>query len=327
MRILETEPAARQILGVAAYVAARRIPVGLLTIGETDGTRSKSAIDALLAAGLAETDRLENGEEAISVSPHVQGAMRARHAASRESADYIKQAMRNLLSAYPAGAEPGEVANWPLCERLNQHAAAVLSHAPDEGEGAAETSDLLHRLSHYLFARSRYAEAEPVVRRSGAIDELLYGPNHEQVGQDQANLAILLHEMDRDRDALPHIRRAMQIGEANFGPEHPIVAERYGILAHLLEETGRPAEADPYIRHALLAAEITLGRDHPDTQTYRKSYERIVSAVDTLAQRDDAVEAGLVPAPPERLARQDLPPPGPKKRQRGVLGGLLRGKR
>ncbi|CAN0457657.1 unnamed protein product, partial [Phaeothamnion confervicola] len=106
---------------------------------------------------------------------------------------------------------------------------------------------------------------------------------HPRVGQDSADLAILLYESGRIEEALPFIRRAMAIDEAAFGPEHPVVAERYNILATLLETLGRPAEADPFIRHAVLAAEKTLGPDHPDTLLYRENYDKVIAAMESVA--------------------------------------------
>lgn len=325
-RVRAANPQAATVLGVAAYLGPRRIPVVMLTARLTSEVQRKAAIDGLIREKLAASDPLDGGGVGITVPPAVQEEVRRQLEALGEDAKHIAVAAQLVANAYPPGLQAEEVRHWPLCERLGQHARTVLAYAPDDGDAAVVTSDLLHRLAHYLFARGRYEEAEPVVRRSGAIDELLHGPDHAQVGEDRSNLAILLYEMGRTEEALPHIRRAMAIGEAHLGPEHPIVAERYNILATMLESLGRPTEADPFIRHALLAAERNLGATHAETKLYRDNYERIVAAIDRIAARDDAVEAGLQPATPERLARRDLPPP-PVAAERGVLGRLLKGRR
>ncbi len=318
-------PPAIRVLDIAAYLAPRQIPRDIFPPDELGEAGRNSSIEALIACGLAMPDPLDGGEPGIQVPTTVQAEMRRRHSVAGQDAARIRVALEAVTRAYPAGADAGEVRCWPVCERLDRHANAVLAFAPDEGEGAEITSDLLHRLSHYRFARGRYEEAEPIVRRSGAVDEVLLGPDHPQVGQDRANLAILLHEMGRTEEALQHIRKAMAIGEAELGPEHPLVAERYNILAMLLETLGRHSEADPFIRHALVTSEQVLGPDHPDTQAYRAVYDRVVAGMEAVARTDEAVEAGLAPAPLERLARRDLPPP-PAPRQRGVLGRLLKGK-
>lgn len=319
-KAIKASAAAEQVLALACWLGPRRIPFSLLASAVPDAGL-RGAVDALAAEDLVRPEVLDGGVPAFGSRPAVQEAMRGRLEQSGRDAGQIATAAKIVADAYPQG-DLGDVLNWQQCERLHDHARAVLVHAADEGADAATTSLLLHKVSQYLFGRARYEEAEPIVRRAGAVDEALLGAEHPQVGQDRANLAILLYEMGRLEEALPHIRRAMAIGEAELGPEHPIVAERYNVLATLLDALGRPAEADPFIRHALIAAERVLGRDHPETEVYRHNYERIIMAVERMAERDDAVEAGLMPASPERLARPDIPPPGAQKK--GVLGRLLK---
>lgn len=319
-KAVKASAAAEKVLALACWLGARRIPFSLLA-GVFPEAELRGATEALAAEDLARPEVLDGGVPAFGVRPAIQEAMRRRLEQAGRDAQHVAMAARVVTDAYPQG-DLGDVLHWQQCERLHDHARAVLLHAADEGEDAATTSLLLHKISQYLFGRARYEEAEPIVRRAGAVDEVLLGPEHPQVGQDRANLAILLYEMGRFDEALPHIRRAMAIGEAELGPEHPIVAERYNVLATLLDALGRPAEADPFIRHALIAAERMLGRDHPETEVYRHNYERIIMAVEQMAERDDAVEAGLMPASPERLARPDIPPPGAQKK--GVLGRLLK---
>ena len=325
-KAMAASPDAAALLGVSAYLAGRRIPIELIAPAAMAAGAARSALDALVGQRLASPDTLDGGGTGFSVTPAVQEMARARLARTGEEDGFIARATTLLIDTHPSGAAAADTRAWPKCERLARHVDAVLAFAPDTGEGAAATSELLHRVAHYLFARGRYEEATAVVQRSGAIDEIVHGPEDEIVGQGQANLAILLHELGRTEEALPHIRRAMEIGESNLGPQHPIVAERYNILATLLEELKRPEHADPFIRHALLAAEQVLGPDHPDTKLYRQNYERIIAAVDSMARKDDAVEAGLVPAPPERLARHDIPPPSVSG-NRGALARLLRRKK
>lgn len=319
----QASPHALKLLGIAAHLAPQRIPLEIITPDVMSAAELSSATAALVAAGLAQTGSDPGGS--IDVASSLQGEMRERLAQSGEDAAYAAEATRLVAEAYPHGErDPGDADSWVACQRLEEHVRAVLEFAPDDGEGAASTSQLLHHYSQYLFARGKYDDAEPVMRRAGAVAEALMGSSHPRVGQDSADLAILLYESGRIEEALPFIRRAMVIDEAAFGPEHPVVAERYNILATLLETLGRPAEADPFIRHAVLAAEKTLGPDHPDTRLYRENYDKVIAAMDVVARRDDAVEAGAFPASPERLARPDIPPP-PVKPKTSLLGRLRRG--
>lgn len=309
--------AAGVMLDVAAYLGPGGIPIEVFA-----GVReAANGMHALVDAGLARYETVDGYGAGFSIERAHQALARARLERNGESAQAIRRSLQLLCAAFAAASQLLEPRR-ARCDALIGHANALLAYAPDEGEDARLTSDLLHKVARHLFSEARYSEAESIVRRSGAIDETTLGNEDEAVAQDQANLAILLHELGRPREGVPHIRHAIAVGELHFGPQHPIVAERYNILATLLEEAGQPAQADPYIRQALIAAERTLGPDHPETRLYRENYERIIADVDALARRDELVEAGQLPPPPERLARPDLPPPG--ARRRGVLARLLR---
>ena len=326
----QASPHAVRLLGIVSHLAPRRIPLEIVTPDVMSAVELSAAAAALAGAGLVQTGRDEGDDTgggsggSIDVAAPLQAEMRERLAQSGEDAAYAALATRIVADAYPHGdRDPSDADSWVACQRLEEHVRAVLQYAPDDGEGAASTSQLLHQYSQYLFARGKYDDAEPVMRRAGAVAEALVGPLHPRVGQDSADLAILLYESGRIEEALPFIRRAMAIDEAAFGPEHPVVAERYNILATLLETLGRPAEADPFIRHAVLAAEKTLGPDHPDTLLYRENYDKVIAAMESVARRDDAVEAGAIPASPERLSRPDIPPP-PVKPKTSLLGRFRR---
>ena len=310
-------PSAAILIDVAAYLGSSDIPIEVFaSVGN-----AAAGMHALVDTGMADYAIVDGFGAGFRLDADHGKHTRMRLATSGEEPRAIRDALRLLSSAFAAASrllEPRRA----RCDALLAYAQALLVDAPDEGEDARLTSDLLHQVARHLFTEARYAEAEPVVRRSGAIDEMTLGPGDEAVAQDQANLAILLHELGRPKEAVPHIRHAIEVGAEHFGPQHPIVAERYNILATVLEEAGHPAEADPYIRQALLAAERSLGPDHPDTKLYQENYERIIAEVDRVARRDELVEAGQLPPPPERLARPDLPPPGPRRR-RG-LARLLR---
>ncbi len=306
-RAVASHPKSDDLLALAAFFAPgtaipiEAVPASAMTAGEVT-----AAFDALRMAGLAAA----GGRGGGTVTAAVQQAMRDRLEKSGDAPRTVARAVRALAEAYPHGLDdPGDAGNWGRCAALEPHVMAALEHAPDTGPDAVATRQLLRQHAPYLFSRGRHAGAEALLRRAGAIGEVLWGPDHPNGAQDRTDLAILLNDMGRTEEALPLVRRAMVIDEAAFGPEHPLVAERYNILATLLANLGRPAEADPFIRHAVLAAERSLGSDHPDTKLYRENYEAIIASIDAIARRDEAVEAGLVPAPPERLQRPDIPPP------------------
>ena len=109
----------------------------------------------------------------------------------------------------------------------------------------------------------RYAEAEPLYRRSLEIDEKEFGPNHTEVAADLNNLAILYKAMGRYSDAEPLYRRALEITEKLLGRDHSEVAKGLNNLATLYTVMGRYADAEPLARRSLEIMEH-LGPDHPE---------------------------------------------------------------
>ena len=92
------------------------------------------------------------------------------------------------------------------------------------GEQHPTVAIRLNNLAALLQDTDRLAEAETLVRRALAIDEVAYGEQHPKVAADLNNLALLLHATDRLAEAEPLLRRAMDILESfrrQTGHEHP----------------------------------------------------------------------------------------------------------
>ena len=112
-------------------------------------------------------------------------------------------------------------------------------------------------------ALGRYAEAEPLYKRSLAIHEKALGPDHPDVGTNLNSLGYLYQAQGRYTDAEPLYKRSLAIREKALGPDHPDVAQSLGNLAWLYYELGRYADAEPLYKHALVIREKALGPDHP----------------------------------------------------------------
>jgi tetratricopeptide (TPR) repeat protein len=69
--------------------------------------------------------------------------------------------------------------------------------------------------------QGRFADAEPLFKRSLAIREKALGPNHPDVAASLRNLGILYYEHDRYADAEPLFKRALAIKENVLGSDHP----------------------------------------------------------------------------------------------------------
>ena len=82
-------------------------------------------------------------------------------------------------------------------------------HEPCEGvyvldmehAGAAASPNLFCPFLPFTF-QGKYEEAEPLYRRSLAIDEKVYGPDHPEVATDLNNWAVLLEKQVRKQTML-----------------------------------------------------------------------------------------------------------------------------
>ncbi len=100
----------------------------------------------------------------------------------------------------------------------------------------------LNNLALLYKQQGRYAEAEPLHKRSLAIREKALGPDHPDVAGSLNNLAALYDDQGRYAEAEPLLKRALAIYEKALGPDHPDVALSLNNLAALYDDQGRYAE-------------------------------------------------------------------------------------
>ena len=119
---------------------------------------------------------------------------------------------------------------------------ALLVVEPSSHLDAASAQNLeqalrLNQKAIQLYNQGRYAEAEPLYKRSLAIREKALGPDHPDVAQSLNNLAVLYVDQGRYADAEPLYKRSLAIREKALGPDHPDVAIALNNLARLYYST------------------------------------------------------------------------------------------
>lgn len=294
-RAAATAPMAEKLLGLCAFLAPDRIPLDLFPESLMPPIEKGEAVAALAGVSLVSPETLPDGTGGVSVHRLVQAVMRAR--LGERAADVAAEAVELVAKAFPTN--PSDVRNWPACEKLADHAIAVLGHVPDDGKAATAAAVLANQLGQFAFGRATYSEAEPLMRRALAIDKASFGPDHPNVAIDVNNLAQLLQATNRFAEAEPLIRRALAIDETSFGPDHPEVATVLNNLALLLQDTNRLAEAEPMMRRAHLIFHDSLGPDHPNTKTVADNLAALQSAIAAEHPAAEASQA-LSPNPPPR---------------------------
>ena len=144
-----------------------------------------------------------------------------------------------------------------------------------------------------LFHQGRYAEAEPLYKRSLAIREKTLGPDHPDVAQSLNNLALLYQAQGRLAEAEPLFKRSLATWEKALGPEHPTVALCLNNIAALYRVQGRYAEAEPLSKRALAIRERALSPDHPDVAVALNNLALLYEAQGRYAEAEPLFKRAL----------------------------------
>jgi tetratricopeptide (TPR) repeat protein len=100
---------------------------------------------------------------------------------------------------------------------------------------------LTNNLGQVAKVQGRYAEAEPLIRRSLAIREKVLGREHPDVARSLNNLADLYERQRRYAEAQPLFERALAIRERAVGPDIRIPRRRPTIWQHSIRRRDVPA--------------------------------------------------------------------------------------
>lgn len=171
------------------------------------------------------------------------------------------------------GAKAYELRQYDEAEKWLK---AALSEAERFGPDDPRLATTLDDLAELYRAQGRYAEAEPLYKRSLAIREKISTPDQaDQVGT-LDGLAELYKAQGRYAEAEPLFKRSLEISEKNHGRTHPEVAAGVESLAELYNAEGKYAEAEPLYRRSLRIWEANLGRDHPQVATSLEKYAAVL---------------------------------------------------
>jgi tetratricopeptide (TPR) repeat protein len=313
-------PAGRRLLERLAFFAPEPVPERLLDVVAPRDEGDFDAHDALadlfaysLASRVAAADG-QAKEAAFAVHRLVQDfAQRGLEEAQQKQV--LEEALGWLNTAFVG--DPEDVRSWPVLDPLAPHALAVAGRADKAGIPDL-TARLMNQVGLLFNAKSRYAEAEPLMRRALAITEA-YGPDHPDVAIPVNNLAGLLYDTNRRTEAEPLYRRALQITESSYGSDHPRVAIALNNLAQLIEATNRREEAEPLFRRALSIDEASNGPDHPDVARDLSNLAGLLRATNRLAEAEPLMRHALA------IDEASYGPDHPKVAMRlNNLAGLLK---
>jgi tetratricopeptide (TPR) repeat protein len=104
------------------------------------------------------------------------------------------------------------------------------------GQEHPDVAHTLNNLANVCNEQGRYADAEPLHKRSLAIREKVLGLEHPDVASSLNSLANLYEDQGRYADAEPLYKRSLAIREKALGLEHADVAQALSNLASLYED-------------------------------------------------------------------------------------------
>jgi tetratricopeptide (TPR) repeat protein len=284
--VAQLSPESRRLLDRLAFLAPDPAPDSLLDVavpGEAPDTNAYEARAGLYAYSLITRVTGEDGGAPGFVVHRLVQDFARRAMTDERRAQALREALGWVNAAFAGAAD--DVRSWPILDPLTPHALAVARHA--DAAGIAEpTTRLFNQLGVLFDVKADYAQAEALKRRTLAIAEASYGPNHPEVAIRVNNLAALLYRTNRHAEAEPLYRRALAIDEKSYGPDHPDVAIDLNNLAVLLKATNRLAEAELLYRRALAIWEKSLGSDHPQVAAGLNNLAALLQNANRLAEAE-----------------------------------------
>lgn len=289
----ELKPDSRVLLDHVAFFAPDPIPTLLFEDSSCANIWAEllGTDDAhLTLADLRRYSVIRRAENSITIHRLVQTMLRHRLPPD-EKRRCIEGALRILDTSSPG--DPNDVRTWDRWKLLAPHFEAATAFA-EEFKIAQPTAKLLNNVAQYVSARGSYLQAEMLMRRALAIEEVSFGPNHPEVSRDLNNLAALLYSTNRISEAEPLMRRALSIEEECYGSEHPRVATSLSNLAQLLQATNRLAEAEPLMRRALMIDEQSYGEPHPNVSAALNNLAALLQATNRMREAEPLMRRALV---------------------------------
>jgi tetratricopeptide (TPR) repeat protein len=258
-------PAAVQLLRLAAFLAAERIPLSLLAADPQQlpdelaaAVQDEAALEATVGAlvGLSLVARERGG---LRLHRLVQAATQASLPAN-QAARWAERAVRLIGSAFPD--QPEDPQSWPQTAGLLAHAVAAADYADTRQAAPEATGELRNQVGRYLLSRGEFAAAREQLERALRLKEEAYGPDHPQVARTLGNLGYVLAELRELPAAREQMERALHIEEATYGPDHREVAITLANLSRVLSELGESTAAREQLERALRIEEAAYGPDH-----------------------------------------------------------------
>jgi hypothetical protein len=271
-RLAADYPAALELLGLAAQLAAEPIPLTFFSAYPTrlppqlvavqDPLGFTDVLGVLRRRALARV-----GPESLQLHRLVRALLRVYPGSSGGVSTQKLRATVVELLAVAVPADPwNNPATWPAWRMLLPHVLAVTdTHADLDPWGQEGIAWLLDRAALYLHTRGEPRAARPLFDRARQLRQRLHGDDHPDTLTSTGNLAL-------DLAALGEYTAARQLHEDTVarcrrvhGEDHLETLVAAGNLALDLHALGEYTAARQLAENTLDRRRRVLGEDHPDT--------------------------------------------------------------
>jgi tetratricopeptide (TPR) repeat protein len=267
-RLQDTEPAAVDLLTLAAFLASDDLPQPLLAA-------HPSVLPAPLAAMAGDSLALADAVAALRrfslvrvvgdglyVHRLLQTVVRAALDAKTESA-WVAAAVSLLRAGFPRPSTA--VSTWAECERLLPHVLAVADHGRRLDVEHAGWLPLLNQAAVYLWSRGQYRQALGLQEEAVAGLRRILGGDHPSTLESMHDLAETRRAIGDPQGARRLFEQTLTTRQRVLGEDHPDTLTSMSNLAETRRNLGDLHGARELFELTLTTRRRVLGDDHPDT--------------------------------------------------------------
>ncbi len=279
-----TAALAQALLNRAAYFAPcepipRQLLLATVKSPEDDPPLAEDALARLVALGLLEQ------EEKGALLLHQLLAVFGQSVADEKAQGAVEKSLLAEAQRLDRSGRPASLLAW----QSHLRAVAGAAQARKDEIGA----DLSNELGCHLRTIGDYAGARAAFERALDIDEVVFGPDHPNVGIRANNLGDILQELGDLKGARAAFERALGILERVLGPNNTNVANRVNNLGGVLQDLGDLEGARAAFERALGIDEAVFGPDHPKVAIRVNNLGGVLRAMGDLDGAQAAFERAL----------------------------------
>jgi tetratricopeptide (TPR) repeat protein/transcriptional regulator with XRE-family HTH domain len=315
-RIMQSNPAAAELLELCAFLHPDAIPEEILVEGAIDlgpilapAASDPLKRDAAIAA-LRKYSLLRRNPETKMLTMHrlVQAVLKDR---MDEEKQYLwaERTVQAVNRTFPDVKD--DLAIWLRCQRCILHGQACIGLIEQWKIASPAAARLLNQAGAYLRECGQYTQAETVLRKALDIAMPTLGPEHPDVAQNLHNLALLYLDQGRYVSAEPLLQQAMAIREKVLGVTKPELVLNLNDLGVLYFFQGKFVQAELFYKRAQDMWEQMAGQENSPDSTlnnlgclylYQGKYAQAESLLtESLAVFDETIG----PDHPERAYELD----------------------